>query len=575
MAHYRSTARRALTALLTLCLIVGCTSTSSADVVLPAEFYFGRWAHGIAVDASGSWVNERPPYWTGSLSYTVGDFQAGVNGLRYKDYSGLTTYSNEGLQGFVRWRPADNWQLGMERFGLTGFDMKQQPSVNYPDFYFVSESDEYGVAASLNWSRRKTVVLDDNIARYAYYVGRAAGPGDLVWYALGQYSHDKTGRGISDLTFFGLLTDLDTTTSDWWSLRSDLTWGISRQAFINVTLLAERESFDQVVYQYDGRPEVDLDFSREQTSFDPAYDITAVFVPAPGAFVTLGVSQDFQSYSRKVTHYALGDVYSYEEDGGLMITSTAMRVSVDAITEGEFNPQILLDDYLGYYHGILARNQQHVHLGFFHEWPRLDGRDSDDRHAGIDLGSAIGVGSGAELTTALDYRYDRTTTYVYYVPWYMTDQVTDESVRWTIGVRWRSYEYTPGTGPGWANDSPMDIAFGPVPRARDFYVAFSYQPPALRATDTEKRRSFLSLSGLDSDGIYRINGRATAGVGEQATVSAMVDLLATDGFNSLDLTVGGAKRIDDKFQLSLEASRTREAGEWNDPELTVRLAGLF
>ncbi len=574
MGTNRLSTPRVLFALLNLLSLAFGASSSNADVVLPAEFYFGRWAHGIAVDASGSWVNERPPYWTGSLSYTVGDFQAGVTGFRYKDVFGLTTYSNEGLQGFVRWRPADNWQLGMERLGLTGFDMKQQPYVNYPDYYFVSESDEYGIAASLNWSRRKTVVLDDNIARYAYYVGRAAGPGDLVWYALGQYSHDKTGRGISDLTYYNPLTDLDTTTTDWWSLRSDLTWGISPQTFINVTLLAKRESSDQVVYQYDMPPEIGRDFSREQTSFEPTYDVTAVFVPAPGAFVTLGVSQDFQSYSRKDTYYSLGDIYSYDEDWGLNITSTALRVAVDAVTEGEFNPQILLDDYLGYYHGILARNQQHVHLGFFHEWPRPNGRDSDDRHAGIDLGSSIGIGSGAELTTTIDYRYDRT-TYVYYAPWYMTEQVTDESVRWMIGARWRSYEYVPGTGPGWANDSHMDIAFGPVPRTRDFYVAFSYQPPVLRGTQSDEKRSFLSLSGLQNDGIHKINIGVTAGVGAQATVTADVELLAKDGSNTWDIMISGSKRINGKFQLSLEASRMREVGEWSDPELTVRFAGLF
>ncbi|MCB2229407.1 hypothetical protein KQH82_01740 [bacterium] len=574
MASYRSITRRALLALLTLSLIVCCTSTTNADVALPAEFYFGRWAQGLSFDASGHWTNEQPPNWYGTLTYTHDRYRAGVSGYTRAYNLYYTSYEDHAIDGFARWRATDNWQVGIDRIGVQSYDREQHPFLFDPEYTVLSESDEYGFAASSHWSRRDTITLSDNFARYAYYVGPTAGPGDLVWYTLGQFSHEKTGLGLPWYLPLDPFVVYDTTTTDWWNVMSDLVWGISEEAFVKARLNLVKRSIDEEEYRPVTPEELELESRQERSYTEPSYDLSAVFIPAQGAFVTVGVGQDFQSYSRKDTYYTFGEEYADESDRGLKLTSTTVRVSVDAITQGEFNPQILLDDYLDFYHGILARNQQHVHFGIFSEWPRPNGRDSDDRYAGIDLGSAIGIGSGAELATALEYRWDRT-TYTYYAPWYFTEQITNESVRWMIGVRWRSYEFTPGTGPGWTNDSPMDIAFGAIPRANDFYVSFVYQPPALRGTDTYKERSFLSLSGLENDGIHHINGRLTAGVGAQATVSALVDLLATDGSNSWDLTLAGSKRIKGKFQVSVEASRTRADGDWNDPELTLRVAGLL
>lgn len=574
MASYRSITQRALLALLTVSFIACCTSTTNADVALPAEFYFGRWAQGLAFDASGHWTNEQPPNWYGTLTFTHDRFQAGVSGYtRGYDFFNTST-EDDAVQGFARWRPSDNWQIGIERIGLRSQDQSRHPYLYDPEFTMRAESDEYGFAASSHWSRRDTITLNNNLARYAYLVGATAAPGDIVWYVLGQYSHDKTGMDSPMYYPLDPPNNSDTTTTDLWNAVSTLVCGFSEQVFLKADLSVTRRSGDSEEYIPISPDEVGLDYRVEWAYTEPSYELNVMFIPAPGAFITLGVGQDYQSYSRKTTHHTFGDQYSYEDDHGLKLTSTTVRVSVDAITEGDFHPQVLLDDYLGYYHGILARNQQHVHVGYFNEWPRPYGRDSEDRHAGIDLGSAIGIGSGAELSTAIEYRYDRQ-EYTIYAPWYEHGTTTLESVRWMIGARWRSYEYTPGSGPGWANDSPMDIAFGPIPRANDFYLSFYYQPPLLMGSDTYERRSFLSLSGLENDGTHRIITGLTAGVGAQATVSAIVDLLATDGNNSWDLTLAGAKRINGKLQVSVEASRTRADGDWNDPELTLRVAGLL
>ena len=239
--------------------------------------------------------------------------------------------------------------------------------------------------------------------------------------------------------------------------------------------------------------------------------------------------------------------------------------------KGSFDSRIMIDDYRDYYRHLLFEGQQRNRLSF--RYVRTPAPEVDDKDARLSIDFARGFAGNVELEVRADYWWSRKRLY-----YYAFGLGAREEITWSVGLRWRSFDYTPGRGPGWDRDSRADFIFGPVIPAGNVYLNLEFQPPGW-ADEIVDDGGFLSFSGLESDDFVRFYGESVFGLGAGTEVggSATAALITT---GSRDTYFGDAAaffrtRILGAYEVRIAYTQTYHEARHDPAEFSVNLAGIF
>jgi hypothetical protein len=209
---------------------------------------------------------------------------------------------------------------------------------------------------------------------------------------------------------------------------------------------------------------------------------------------------DTKSY--RVSRYLDSTVVKSESSSSQSSRQADFNLRVDWITQGEFDPYILLDDYptrqieqetlpwglpqlssyryQSFYHGMLFRNQSQITAQLYFTELELIHQTSRSTW-GVQLAPTYGISNHFEVGMNYNYQREKSMNRSGFEQYYVITSAL-------FMGKYRSYEYRRGEGPGWNRDSADDIVFGAYPEFGQVYAALSIVPPKFG------RRSFESLS---------------------------------------------------------------------------------
>ncbi|MCB2229406.1 hypothetical protein KQH82_01735 [bacterium] len=559
-------------------------TTQSDHVSLPAEFFFGRWAPGTSLDLLGRWQEGAGPAWYGSLAETRGDLRLELLGGIANSPEVNLDSRDESAGLALLWRPMPRWQVDIGP-ALAGKSVGTEFGyVGEPRSAEAFERKTSGISLVSQWSRRDTLRLTIDMARYAYLVGPVVGAGNVFWSARVDYVH-----GLREQDWVDVVSEYDPSGSsvlwrylghdslwtDDWRLSSDLLWGLTNS--VNLGLHTGVRLDNSVLHRYDRpRPGGFIGFGDvEQEATRPAYALAAVIHPDTNLFLSLSMNQQFLRASESESYYGFNDTTSFEGTLDFHVAHTDVRFQGDFITGGEFRPQVLLDDYAGFYHRMLAARQVHFRFGFEYlkAGTHYDGEES--KAATLYAAPAVGLANGMQVGVELRYHNRDYPSEARQNHYFADSVLLDNSLTLALMFRWRSYEYVPGRGPGWENDGQMDIAFGPIPAAWERYISFRYAFTKSNYASAYYLWEYFGSTGVTDERAHSFTAYAAGGLGKATMVALGVKIETSAVTDEWDLSLRLTKRLSHAIQLSAEIAGAQTDRQWNDPELTLRVAGLF
>ncbi|MBD3403665.1 hypothetical protein GF420_12275, partial [candidate division GN15 bacterium] len=476
---------------------------------LPIEYYFGRWAEGAAVDLRGRWSEEFNPDLFGRIQITTQQSQTGLTGLAGNRLIPWGDTDVKSLSGYSLWRPQENWQVGLANVTYVE-DSWLSPNVSRTGHPVAYEQRIYSGQFVSTWSNRDNIRLPAALTPYAYFVNPVVGDGAVIWRSQAGLSYERQQQPGGFVLFppNEIFSILDSTLAYHWHFANAVEWGISERIVIggeaNLSIIDSRSAeYDPTGVGSDDTP----DREEELRVYRPSYLFAGLLIPSYGTYVTVAFGQEFEDRSRVFRYNPEGPGTGYESstDYAIEEVRTGGSAAIDFFTGPSLPAEIILDDYGDFYRHMLLPGQTHHHLEFdYLERSPLD--YSESKQAGLMFESATGFGDNWEFRSRVDYDWRRQhRAYHYPEPGGVyLEEVATEEVTFRFTGRWRSYDYVPGEGPGWYRDTPIDIAYGPIPGPGQAYLSLAYIPPRLRSGDEDNNPSFFQIDALSNNGEHTL-----------------------------------------------------------------------
>ena len=265
--------------------------------------------------------------------------------------------------------------------------------------------------------------------------------------------------------------------------------------------------------------------------------------------------------------YHSGDVLKMGfKDKKISEYRTDFRLDLRYISRGNFDAGVILDDYNDFYHGLLFDRQLDIGLKFIYISEGLAG-EPDEKNATLDFSISRGWWDKFEAGYGVNYSWNRDIA----GPFYQYHEILSHIFR----LKFRSYKYEPGVGPGWERDSKYDIAFGVIPAFGQLYAEILFRPPGLER-ETYDTVSFLSLKNMENNDYATFSLSLIAGLGH----NLMLNLSDFQLFKNSVIQIHnyGAGLIWDprKFlEVSLRYEQQYYYHEFQDAEVTLDVKALF
>ncbi len=535
-----------------------CSSVMADDatVELPLEFYFGRWADGYGGFYQATFTDERSAEGYADLYAAQPGWQ-----LKLRDVNqyGVRDGSSDSIStpelNFTL-RPSPRWQ-----FGVIG--------VEYEDFEGEGLTNaRWQGRAEARYSNTVTSTLGRHAALYSYYHGLLPAPGQLLLN--GSVQLWKWESRLSS----GSETD-NSSTFNSYSVVADYGWSGRIHTSTMVSAGFERDEYyssNSVMpdYRYanaDTTKQLILQ-SRLSLTIQPAS--TPLFVRAS----VWGMWRDLesQSFSESVRNDTVLFTDNTIVESGLVLDNYDASIGLQYISEGTIEPRVLLDDYTGYYRRMLFAGQLSVGLDARYSEQKyrrqasflMPGRKSFN----LDGRAGYGFASKVEGQLFFDYAHQEYTRTSGAGPAVWGQ---DDEFKLGGGIRFRTYDYTPGAGPGWDRDSELDVFAGPVLRAGQVYGS-------VRVTG-------INLSDDRDEFLFEVGSDVGLGRGLELRGSGRY-FLEEDDFENYEHQVSLTGRVMDKAELfgtvrhekytymmfvCCPFYNVQESGEVTDYRLGVRL----
>ena len=544
-----------------------------SGIQLPVEFFFGRWAPGLTVGGEASVSEQFPPLWTVGGTYATDRYRIGISGQTGRAERYTPNGHTDRISGSFQFRPNNRWQLAVEQFSIERIDWNSGPGSRY-------EKEDVSLVLASRMSRTHTIALTPLLAQYVYEGGRAVGPGELLWNASTSYGRYSFKLDSPDQ----FLARSRSISNEYTPISTDVVVGLSSRLVIDASLSVRISRWtEEIVYK--PFPNSAADIERKDHFDRPSLNLGGLVQLGKNHTVRLTLSQQFASAWEKGAGVIINgtdstiEIIPYEDHQPLRNERTHFGMELSRFSRGAFDPQIILDDYLGYYKKMLFPRQQLVKIGFYYEALPND-YIYNTRAASIYFDYALGLGGGFEAAAYLSYVWEKNWTRLVYQ---VFGHASREELTGSVRLRYRSYDYHPGAGPGWGRDADVDIAFGPLLQARQVYLSLLYIPPPQVAIREGTVAGFLSLSGFESNHTNQFVLDWEIGLGGGAAAFGRTELMLRymssnpehKWRNDWDVQFGLRKRMCRSFEVRAHAARMYRTGPDDPPQFNFSAAGLF
>ena len=433
-------------------------------------------------------------------------------------------------------RPATNWQIGLDsavfwRYSETfRWSEEHLPGgIILPAARDSLRRFEYDAAFSAKWVNRPNLHMSSGMARLAYLGTSLVGRGELLVNA--KLGYHRTSQDQKDSLLARPEVTIGKDMDNTWKPSVTVLWG----PYTNMNVQVELPVTIMKGYGWratSSKGIADSSFNTERHNGDrliAGYAVSPIVSPLDGLYVTGHWGQQFDaSRNEKST-----ESYHWRDDSVSVALSGSERkmysdgsqaaLKIDYLSAGSFQPEILLDDYRDFYRHMLSHRQIHAFAGAGYR--RSEAEDMSLYSVDVVAGWGLGFLKTLELTAQCSYLWDE---YLLFGHDGM-DIIFTAKISPRIFVRWRSFEYVQGGGPGWSADSALDACFGPLLSSGQTYLSFEWQLPEWDATKFNGRRPFRASKFIsDRRGYFR--GRVEIGVLRDVVISFFDELrYRTDG----------------------------------------------
>jgi hypothetical protein len=502
-------------------ILITCACIHGADTIeLPFDYFYGRWTTGHFLDGRVA-LTDADPQGRTDYSYTSDRNRIGLDDIR--EYLVVSQQSDYGLGTpwlYYYFRPASNWQIGIdnlcyhESYGLI---------VSSSTLAMGGIDRTARIDLVSDWMSTSFATLRVGLMPFLYRYGLTVGDGGVSANSRISLVHNKFGiddfgdlwRATSSgyMIKAGHVFGSENQRVNEWSFENNLQWGISDVANLALDLGLIYTTTSQVAHRYEDA----FDEAVSRYYFNQIFK--RVYRPSYGLsgflhlFSPLIIKGEFCQVFEKVSVHDDGEIVApgYEtqvteskHSGDLQESRTNLSLSAYYITEGEFDPGIVLDDYNGFYRNMLFHNQFQAGIESSYRKVGAAGVINDEFES-LELSAAYGRWNKMEVN--LSGSYER----ALYLRW---SPRTRESVRTEVIVKYRSYTYRPGEGPGWSRDDRYDILFGVTPQFGQVYVEAKYTPPVYTGYYRDEV-GFLAFRNLEKGQQSQLDLETSFGLGRK------------------------------------------------------------
>ncbi len=545
--------------LIPLIILLSLSKICIADVEIPFDYYYGRWVDGHQIGGAYEFRDDADDQ-SKQIDYlfTSGKYQSGFDIVRRYDL-GVEGYGDRGwITPVVNFkiRPNSHWQIGIdEAYYAKSFKYygKYQQ-----DFYHHKNISNSGfLSLSSHWLSKNNMNLSKHSAKYSYYLSPLVGKGTLKidnYFSINEtierdYNWDLRNNNSS--TYLYTWEHYDRLF--WYEFNNYLSYGLND--FLNLKFnleyqFSKRDANNFQIMDRSGQYRSYSNSKSNSSRYIYSYDLSIISSYTNPFYLQIGLAQSYfktDRSSEERIYDLINDTVTFKEWGykyPFSVGRTDFMIGLHLLTTGEFDDNILLDNYKNFYGTMLFHNQFYSGLSL-----TISNRGNDQ--SSIDYSIAYGILGNFELRTNLNY-----ILYDFYSSYSEPSHRNGETLTSEFIFKFRSYDYHPNKNYGWDRDNKYDIVLGEIQDLGEVKMEISYRPPVF-SNEPNKERSFLSFDNLKSHGYASLNIYLSAGLGrgfgvEVRDSESYLDLIISRRNYNIEV----CKRIFQKYKFSLKYEQT-------------------
>ena len=507
--HSSKLAGVCLTAMLSVASFCSPTLADNG-VTLPAEWYFGRWARGTQINIDKIWRNGISSIEWGSASYTGNNFRVLSDDV-FRDYLIVSHDSKATVTSRIYgyYRPASNLQVGISPVSYVATDQKFYPSAANPRYYR-TQRENLQVGWILDWRSKSDVLLPEAFARYQYLSDTVVAPGQWLIRANGGLEpRSNQSFVVAETNDSTLRMDSKDSDAQSYAARAKAYYGISNRLVLSLSAEYMSRSTSTNSSEIESPEWTQSASYIDQGRHSLTMELDPVFRPIGDVYLSGNVAVGFDHETLKTAYSSYVDgsiVDSSGPDRKTALDSYSVGVRFDYISRGHFDSRIVLDDFNGYYHRQLFKNQFHgsIQIGYREsELSRTFGTSASpkrtDESGDMTVSLSYGITSKLAASASAWYRWGRGRA-----------SASSESLQPHFDVMYRSYKYSPENAATWKSESELDVATGPIVPAGHIYA---FARVALSTLYSSGNPGFLAFHISGRPRIIYVGPSVTTGIG--------------------------------------------------------------
>lgn len=486
-------------------------------ISLPTEFFWGRWSGGFSATGSGQFKENFAPGWATSATFDRGPLRAEFEGVVVDSgYYWLPYSISNGSLALAYRLPAPmQFRIGVRRYDS---DVRR-PQSGEP--YHRYKWNEESLTLGFDWSRHHTIEIPRENAAYSYLVAPMPARGEAFLTAdvfASDNDYSERSYGIPEDAGEHRITEAGTVCSTFVAATYAPGDRLRLAAHLSANLSDNRHTVDWIASHPDVQDQKNETTEEQQ---ELVYALSVVYRAYHSLFISGEVSQRLSGTQNRARRLHPDDGTGWDRSDPFALRETRLSATFDFLTEGNFVPSVILDDYQNYYRHMVFHHQLHARVSVETGLPGAP-HYSEQNTLALSGEVSYGLFPFMEVSGKASYQWNDAARNGMVYPslgWYPPPELVTSA----FGLRLRTFQHGEAGSPDWSTADQMDIAFGPILRAGHAWVDLTYVPPELMMDMDDFDGSYVGVFAFDhlirfDTETATINGEL--GVGRRTSVGA-------------------------------------------------------